>query len=65
MEQGAQALFRILLGALLLGALVVALHPAYRATALAIAHGRAESAPIWISNGAYYSEVELDDDHAD
>ena len=35
MEQGAKALLRILLGALVIGAIVVGAHPKYRATAAA------------------------------
>ena len=66
MEEGAKALARIILLSLVLGALVVALHPGYRATARAIWQGQVESSPIWISNGAYYSGIDATggaDDH--
>ncbi len=63
MEQGAKALLRILLGALVIGAIVVGAHPKYRATAAALWRGHPEKSPIWSSNSAYYSEVELRDDH--
>jgi hypothetical protein len=66
-EQGAKALLRILVAALLLGAVVIAAHPRYRQTARALLRGHPEASPIWISNGAYYTEVDLgggSDDHA-
>ena len=58
MEEGAKALAKIILASLVLGALVVALHPQYRETARAIWRSQVESSPIWISNGAYYSGID-------
>jgi hypothetical protein len=68
MEQGAKAVLRILIAAMLLGAVVIVAHPQYRETARAILHGHPEMSPIWKSNGAYYSEIEVNegsDDHAE
>jgi hypothetical protein len=69
MERGAKALLYILTGALLLGAAVVALVPAYRQTARALLRGAPEESPIWQSNQAYYTEVQIggeaEHDHAE
>ncbi len=67
MEQGAKALLRILIAALILGAAVIALHPQYRETAKAIWQGHPETSPIWVSNSGYYTEIHVEgaaDDHA-
>jgi len=57
MERGVKALLRILLAALLLGLLVIAVHPAYRATAQALWRGDLSASPIAESNHAYYPDV--------
>lgn len=62
MERGVKTLVRILAGALLLGAVVVALHPDFRATFQAMMRGTPDEAPIWQSNEDYYSEVGYDDE---
>lgn len=65
MEKGAWALARILLAALLMGALVLALNPDYRETLGALRRGDATSSPIWLSNQSYYPEVTLQEPQAD
>jgi hypothetical protein len=57
MEQGAKALLRILIAALLLGAVVVAAVPAYRRTAQALWRQQSAQSPIWQSNRTYYSGI--------
>jgi len=65
MERGAKTLLYILIGSLVIGALVVASVPVYRRTALAIWHGEPAQSPIWRSNQAYYTEVQLGSGEAD
>lgn len=70
MERGAKTLLFILIGALAVGALVVAVVPAYRLTAVALWRGHVQQSPIWESNRTYYSEVQVeeageDHDHAE
>lgn len=65
MEKGALALARILLVALLLGAIVVLAVPDYRGTLQALWIGEPESSPIWLSNQSYYPEVTLQKDIPD
>ena len=60
MERGVKVLIRILMGAALLGLLVVVFNSDYRETALAIMRGDVEASPIWQSNAEYYREVEFD-----
>ncbi len=57
MEKGAQALAKILLVALVVGLVVLALHPDYRATLRALMRGAPAESPIWLSNQNYYPEV--------
>jgi hypothetical protein len=59
MERGARTLLFILVAALLVGALVTAVIPAYRQTAVALWRGQPQKSPIWESNQAYYTEVQL------
>ena len=60
MERGVKVLVRILLGASLLGLLVIGLHPHYRAAARAMARGELTASPIVESNRAYYPDVKVD-----
>ena len=59
MEQGSRSLLIILCVALVLGALVVGFHPAYRNALLSIAGGHPEESPIWQANRDYYPDVSL------
>ena len=59
MEQGSRSLMIILCVALVLGALVVGFHPAYRNALLAIAGGHPAESPIWQANRDYYPDVSL------
>lgn len=60
MERGVKVLVRIIAGAILLGALVVAIHPVYRASFQAMVRGDVEGSPIWQSNAEYYREVSFE-----
>jgi len=44
---------------LLMGLLVVLIHPDYRDTARSMLRGRTEQSSIWIDNERYYPEVVL------
>ncbi len=57
MERGVTMLVRILLGAVLLGGLVIAFHPDYRETFMAMLGREVEQSPIWQSNAGYYEDV--------
>lgn len=57
MERGVKALVRILVVAFLLGVLVIAVHPGYRATAQALWRGNLAASPIVESNRGYYPDV--------
>lgn len=57
MERGVEALVRILVVALLLGLVVIALHPGYRATAQALWRGDLSASPIVESNRGFYPDV--------
>jgi hypothetical protein len=59
MERGVKVLVNILLGASLLGLLVIALHPAYRAAARALLRGELSASPIVESNRYYYPDVRV------
>lgn len=59
MEQGSRSLMIILCVALVLGALVVGFHPAYRNALRSIAGGHPEESPIWQANRDYYPDVSL------
>lgn len=59
MERGAQALVKILLASMLLGAVVLAFHPEYRLAVIRIWAGDPAASPVWGSNAVYYSEVGL------
>ena len=50
-----------ILWALLLGAVVVGVHPAYRKALVAIAGGKPAESPIWQANKDYYPDVSLPD----
>lgn len=60
MEQGAKSLLMILGVALLLGAVVIGVNPAYRKALASIWEGVPEESPIWQSNAAYYPDVSLE-----
>lgn len=60
MEQGAKSLLMILGVALLLGAVVIGVNPAYRKALASIWEGRPAESPIWQSNIAYYPDVSLE-----
>ena len=60
MERGTKTLIILLAGAIVFGALVVAVNPDYRGTFKAWIGGSPESAPIWRSNEAYYDAVDLE-----
>lgn len=57
MERGVAVLVRIMVVAFVVGGAVIALHPDFRDTAMAMWAGDVESSAIWDSNRAYYSEV--------
>jgi acyl-CoA synthetase (AMP-forming)/AMP-acid ligase II len=59
MEQGSKTLLITLVTALLMGALVVALNPAYRQAFFALVRGEPAASPIWTSNRDYYPDVAL------
>lgn len=59
MEQGSKTLLIILGSALLIGALVVSFHSAYRQSFLAIVRGAPAESLIWRSNRDYYPAVTL------
>jgi len=59
MERGVKVLVRILLGAALLGLVVIILNKDYRDTARFMLRGETELSPIWQSNTDYYREVDL------
>ncbi len=61
MEQGSRSLLIILCVALLLGAVVVGVHPAYRKALVSIAKGQPAESPIWKANKDYYPDVSLPD----
>lgn len=61
MEQGSKSLLIILCVALLLGAVVVGVHPAYRKALVSIAGGKPAESPIWQANKDYYPDVSLPD----
>ncbi len=51
----------LFLGALVVGTVVVAVHPAYRAAFLSMLSGGGdEASPIWRSNANYYDAVRAD-----
>ncbi len=45
------------IGTVLLGALVLALNPDYRATLLGLLRNRPADTPIWESNPRYYPDI--------
>ncbi len=45
------------IGTVLLGALVLALNPDYRATLLGLLRNRPADTPIWESNSRYYPDI--------
>jgi hypothetical protein len=67
MERGVKLLRRIIVAALLLGALVIIVHPDYRHTFQAMWADEVERSAIWESNREYYREVayEMDVRHED
>ena len=60
MERGTKTLIILLAGAVVFGALIIAVNPAYRGTFKAWIHGTPEAAPIWRSNEAYYDGIDLE-----
>ncbi len=57
MDKGARALLILLAWALVVGAIVVAAQPAYRAAFLSMLRGGGDDAsPLWRSNANYYLE---------
>ncbi len=61
MESNSRWLVFLLAAALVLGAVVTAVAPGYRRTAVCLAAGHPEESPIWRSNVDFYSEVRLRD----
>lgn len=59
MERGAQALVKILLASMLLGAAVLAFHPEYRNTVASLWRGEPAASDVWGSNATYYPAVGL------
>lgn len=57
MERGAQALVKMMLASLLLGLVVLFVHPDYRAAFAALRTGEPEKSPVWKTNEGYYAEV--------
>ena len=61
MDKGAHALVQLLAWALVVGAVVVAVQPAYRAAFLSMLRGGGdEDSPIWRTNANYYDSVRAD-----
>lgn len=61
LDRGARALVLLFLGALVVGTVVVAVHPAYRAAFLSMLSGGGdEASPIWRSNANYYDAIDAD-----
>lgn len=60
MERGTKTLIFLLAGALVFGALVIALNPDYRGTFRAWVRGTPDEATIWRSNEAYYDAIDLE-----
>ena len=57
LDKGARALVQLLAWALVVGAVVVAAQPAYRAAFLSLLRGGGDDAsPLWRSNANYYQE---------
>ena len=61
MRGGPKAIAYMLIISLLMGLLVVLIHPDYRDTARCMLRGRTEQSSIWIDNERYYPEVALND----
>ena len=57
MERGVRVLVYILCGAMLVGAIVLLAHPAYRSSLRAWAQGDITEGPVWQSNRAYYPQT--------
>ena len=56
MDKGARALVLLLAWALAVGAVVIAVQPAYRAAFLSLLRGDDDASPLWRSNANYYRE---------
>ena len=54
LDRGARALVILFLAALAVGAVVVAVHPGYRAAFLAALRGQPDDSPVARSNARYY-----------
>ena len=65
MERGAQALVKMMLASLLLGLVVLFVHPDYRAAFAALRRGEPEQSPVWKTNERYYSEIRTVPEHDD
>lgn len=57
MEQGARALAKMIVIALVAGLLVIALNSAYRQALICQIKGTPADSPIWKSNLEYYSDI--------
>jgi Tfp pilus assembly protein PilE len=57
MERGAQALVKMMLASLVLGLLVLLIHPDYRAALAALRRHQPELSPVWQTNERYYTEI--------
>lgn len=57
LDKGAWALVWLFLGALVMGAVVIAVQPAYRATLLSLLRGNGDDTPIARTNARYYGAV--------
>ena len=61
LDKGARALVQLLMWALLVGTVVIAVQPAYRAAFLSMLRGGSdEDSPIWRTNANYYDAVRAD-----
>ena len=65
LDKGARALVLLFLGALVVGAIVIAVHPGYRAALRSMLPGGGGDAdsPIWQSNARYYNNSAPSPDH--
>lgn len=57
MESGTVRFLAILVGALVIGMVVLVIRPEYRGAVVARWHGRPHDSPIWRSNARYYPAI--------
>ncbi len=62
MDRGVRLLLYILCGALIVGGIVMLMHPMYRGTLRAWLSGDITAGPIWESNRSYYPQTIGNDD---